>query len=46
MVDFVSPDNPWFERSGNFDNGGIAGVFTANNNNGNANNNDSFRPVL
>lgn len=46
MVAFVSSENPWVERGGNFNNGGIAGVFTANNNNGNGNENDSFRPVL
>ncbi|MDD5980017.1 MAG: hypothetical protein PUC23_02785 [bacterium] len=28
MVEFVSPDNPWFERSANFDTGSLAGVFS------------------
>jgi hypothetical protein len=40
---FVNSTNPWFERGGNSNNGSNAGVFASNRNNGNANNNISFR---
>ena len=40
------PDNPWFIRGGNANNGVEAGAFNSNNDNGNANDNNSWRPVF
>ena len=37
---------PFLLRGGNWWNGSNAGVFASNGNNGNANNNNGFRPVL
>lgn len=42
---FVDADNPWSIRGGNSNNGSNAGLFSANSNNGNANNNIGFRAV-
>ena len=38
--------NPFVKRGGNYNNGGNAGVFNSNIANGNANNNNGFRPVV
>ena len=40
-----SSSNPVFKRGGNYNNGTNAGVFASNNNSGDANSNNSFRPV-
>ncbi len=37
--------NPWFNRGGRQSNGSNAGVFAFNHSNGNANVNNSFRPL-
>ena len=42
---FVSSENPWFLRGGNFQNGSGAGVFTANYNDGSGVF-GNFRPIL
>jgi hypothetical protein len=41
----VNANNPWFIRSGNSNNGSNAGLFSSNNTNGNANNNNGWRAV-
>jgi len=47
MVGFVSSENPWFKRGGNFNNPENAGVFASTRtNNGNGNNNNGFRAAL
>ncbi len=46
LFSFVLSSNPWFERGGNYNNGSNAGLFYANNDNGNANNNNAFRVAL
>ncbi|MDD5980015.1 MAG: hypothetical protein PUC23_02775 [bacterium] len=49
LVGFVSPDYPWFGRSAYFDNGSLAGVFTAYYGSGGcgwSDSNGSFRPAL
>ena len=42
---FVGADSPWSIRGGNSNNSSNAGLFSANSNNGNANNNIGFRAV-
>ena len=43
---FVTSNNPFFKRGGNYNNGSNAGLFNFNNNDGGANENKSFRSVL
>ena len=42
----VTSGNPWFKRGGNYGRTTDAGVFAFNNDNGQANDNNSFRLVL
>ena len=45
-ANFVNSSNPWFKRSGNYNNSAGAGAFYFNNNTGGANTNGGFRVVL
>ncbi len=45
MLKMDNSSNPWFNRGGNRDNGSLTGVFAFNHSNGNANSNNSFRPL-
>ena len=46
VVDFVSPDGPWFGRGAYLGSGSVAGVFTAFSLSGYGYFSDSFRPAL
>ena len=46
LANFVESTNPWFNRGGGYNDGGIAGQFNFNTNTGEANGDHGFRVVL